>query len=1579
MKIRFLFLFIAPFVLAQPLVAGEQGDDSPVGVSGIQTAITTGGLVDPYTGSGQRQIDDLEVPSAVGKYPLRWTRYFNSHLTYHDNKLGGSWRFSYLDYKHLTSENACTPDGRRISDDYGVEEKVETPYPYTSRILHLPDGGQVVMNAVGSFYVPVQIVDPYGLVTTIVTTGSGSSKITKITEPGGRYLQVNWDTTGNLITTVQAFDGIAGHSAIASVTYTWGNFTVGGTTVKVLTEVKYNDVTTTSYTSAYYTYTDQTYQQPLCTYPFGNVTYHAALLATSDDVRYHGAMRQLAYSYYPLHNKTRVSSEKNLVTGEAVTTITGVQQTGTTTATETRGDGATRNFNYYSVDRCPDCPPPDSEPCQDPTPTDGKLSSFTDFFGHTTTLTYETNDLLASAGFITAVTDANNHTTTYTRQTGSWGITKITYPDGTSIEQTFWAAPNDTNSQTQPYYLSSRTFQHGPTDPAYTVVYTRDSSNRITRKDYPTPDATGLDPTPAAVYETFAYNNFNEVLAHRMTNGAYEYFKYDSRGLLTDKTNPTWNYYNYDVNNLGNWPSNEPAVHNTYYTTGPWTDRIQTVTYPANASGLSASETYDYDRAYDVNGENSGASTAQAAVAGRGLVTRITHGDGKYQAFGYDKYGNKLWQEDELRHRTTMTYDAYRRVLTTKDPLNHTITNSYVPTGKTSSWITTSSLPFSTTLASGKQTTFEYDANWRKRFVHQAPNTADAANTEWRYDEGTGNIGHLTTMVDPRGYATTYGYDIRDRQTSVTDALNHTTSCHYNLRGQKDTETLANGQVATNIYDKLNRVIQVQTTRDATTTDVRNVAYDAAGNQVKFQDENATARSDTTNIYRNTYDFANRITSASYPNNLHEDTSYDAAGNVVTYKNRAGAIKTFGQFDIRNRSHYFSWNDGITPWQSTNYDDASRVTQIANSVSTINNGYSDDNLLTTQEEWTSVNNDNNHRTVTYVYDADHNRQTITYPSGTLFNYNYTQRNQVSSIADSVQNHIVDYTFDASGNITNRALDNGTSTAYTVDQVNRDTAVAHTLAPNTVIKRFDYAYNNVNDILAVRRDNNTNDGDGYRYDLTQEILEYKQNGAVDLVAGTVTNPQTDTNLTFDGCGNTTSSSLNGGASGTFVIDYLNEYTTFNNQSVTNDSDGDVLGYNGWTYTYDAQNRLLNASSGNTTIATFYYDGLNRQIARSINGVVTFSVWDGDWAILEEYGTGNVVTQKYLQGYHGLVKTFVGTPVYYYQDELGSTSHIANSTGGLVESYQYNLYGKPKVYDASGQYQQNATPQAKDLGNGGARWIPELALYDDRNRFMSPDLGRFIQPDPIGFKGDASNLYRYCHNDWANKTDPMGTSDYALAEHYAGEYGTKVWQNEKLGEASQRLAALQQRLNDKIAFGYGATQISGLVNKIEHLQQSISVVGQVLGPKVDYKNAPMGNPNSPYAPTSLKILERPREGNATFTNYHLQAMHGGTPLTGDIAARETVTLDPKSKANFRYDFGNTNRDFIHGRKGSFPDQVGLVKYIGGVARSVKLAPNAKADIWKTQTYQVWYEGARYNIPGSFTQHTVVSGPTVTNDLY
>jgi RHS repeat-associated protein len=162
----------------------------------------------------------------------------------------------------------------------------------------------------------------------------------------------------------------------------------------------------------------------------------------------------------------------------------------------------------------------------------------------------------------------------------------------------------------------------------------------------------------------------------------------------------------------------------------------------------------------------------------------------------------------------------------------------------------------------------------------------------------------------------------------------------------------------------------------------------------------------------------------------------------------------------------------------------------------------------------------------------------------------------------------------------------------------------------------------------------------------------------------------------------------------------------------------------------------------------------QIARSINSAVTFNVWD-DWELIEEYAASNVVTAKYLQGAHGPIKSLVNNIYYFYQDELGSTSHITDATGHLLEYYKYDLYGKPTYWDASGNPLAGSNPlyNVRDLFSG-ERWMPEIGMYDLRNRFYLPDLGRFMQPDPIGFKGDSSNLYRYCGNDWASKTDPMG---------------------------------------------------------------------------------------------------------------------------------------------------------------------------------------------------------------------------------
>jgi RHS repeat-associated protein len=132
--------------------------------------------------------------------------------------------------------------------------------------------------------------------------------------------------------------------------------------------------------------------------------------------------------------------------------------------------------------------------------------------------------------------------------------------------------------------------------------------------------------------------------------------------------------------------------------------------------------------------------------------------------------------------------------------------------------------------------------------------------------------------------------------------------------------------------------------------------------------------------------------------------------------------------------------------------------------------------------------------------------------------------------------------------------------------------------------------------------------------------------------------------------------------------------------------------------------------------------------------------------------------YLQGAHGVIKSLLNN-IYYYQDKLGSTTHIADGSGALLESYRYDLYGTPTYYDSLNNPLSTTHYAVNDL-YAGERWIGELSMYDLRNRFMSPELGRFLQSDPIGFKGDASNLYRYCGNDPVGRIDPMGLFDINL---------------------------------------------------------------------------------------------------------------------------------------------------------------------------------------------------------------------------
>jgi RHS repeat-associated protein len=1100
------------------LLLAEQGDDNPTGVSGVHNGnITTGGSYDPYTGNAVRQIDDIVVPGAVGAYPLKWTRYFNSHCSYHRGSSGGQWHFSYIGYAYEfgAAHEAYFPDGRYLAFGqplYGVPEYDDNPYVpgsgYPRCSLRLPDGGQVIFLATDPYghYAVSQMIDPYGQPTNIVTTGTGSNKQTRITEPGGRYLLASYDASGN-VTQVQAFDGISGDPPIQSVTYTWASQQFAHGTYNVLTNVAYSDGS-----SAAYTYLEGEFRgAPICGYPYtpGGFPQYAAILSTCDDVRYEGPMRQIAYKYQVTSDgtSTRILSENHLVNGQAaevVSSVTGDNSNGV--AVETRGDGPTRTFNYHRGCRPPNCPPPDSDPCPgSPFPLDGKLTSYTDFQGHNTTLNYEA-DGGAGDGYISSVVDVNNHTTTYVRS-GTWGITSIIYPatatepNGSSISQTFWP------DQGHPWYLLTRTNERG-----YTVQYHRNPANSptnpnaITEKDY-------LDANGATMEsETFAYNNFGQMTVHHMRNGAYQYFQYDGRGLLLQKTNPTWTFYS-------TFPSaqQEAITQYSYYSAADtrggascasWIDRLKTEVDPRGNS-----TTYEYDNAYDVNGQNSGAPSG-IPKAGRGLVTKIRypqdiHGGtiigGTYKTFCYDKYGNKLWEQNELGQQTTSQYDDFRRITRVTDAVGNFTTNAYVPTGKTSSYITTSKLPFVTTAPEGqstnKTTNFYYDPDWQKTRTQESPGTSVEANTYFGYDP----LGNLTYVTDPRGtgandpnYTTTTNYDQRNRKWHVTDPQGHITTFGYDPTSNITSLARPDGSIESKIYDELNRVttdtIPKEGSPTSPTVSILNQFFyyrqpastQMCGQLQKFID--GEGRSTFFN-----YDPAGNKTQLIYPDNSSQGWLYDLNYNLTKRTTVNGVYQSL-TYDERNRKLTRTWsNAGILPAAAAEnatfqYDAAGRLANATNGSSAVTRGYDAAGELTSDtQNVTGLGAIN----VQYTYTAT--KQTRLYVTGAGYDYTfgYDAMGRFQAISPTGGSVAFQYYYDAASNEVERNnLLNSVGQFYSRDNLSRMTERDVKLT-TSVISSEAYGYDAMSRLASTAREDGKQDALTYWLDGELNTVQYAQ--------------------------------------------------------------------------------------------------------------------------------------------------------------------------------------------------------------------------------------------------------------------------------------------------------------------------------------------------------------------------------------------------------------------------------------------------------------------------------------------------------
>src|SRR5882724_2993907 len=619
--------------------------------------------------------------------------------------------------------------------------------------LRRGDGGKVLFRPapVATVYQACQIIDPNGQVTTVDYDSSG--RITRVTEPGGRYLEFFYQnfsywaqtdppmlTSEDVISMIRSNDGRGNVIETVSYGYEWVWIANVGGSARMynLKTVSYDDLSAASYN----------YESANTNYTANSISHESAQVVQScDDPRYAGPMKQIQYDYVNLSEASlqfvgrgQLKAEKN-VYGQVVSRInfpTSYTFPAFQQRTETRGDGPSRFYDYLA-------------------------SSWTDFKNHTFTSVSQSSP----PGW--RIIDARNNATTYEIEPVLGALKKITHPgDGSTKEYIF----TDSNN---PYYHYGEKDENGNW-----TFFDRDPVNhRVTQIRYPD-DST----------EQFTYNGLGQVLTHQLRSGGTETFTYDTRGLKQTSYPP--------ATESDPDPWNHPTRY-YYYQSGPNTDRLYEVEDPRE----NWTE-YEYNpRGQVTHLQHQDYSYVQSAYNLDGTL-----------AWTYDE--NHPGGATDENQRTRYTYDEYKRVLTVTNPMGETTENCYAldpawadPTLRQPLLHTTNALRY-TKSPMQKNIVYGYDENFRKQYQVAAFGTpADEAWTFFDYDE----VGNLNWIQDPRWKVTRFGYDARNRKIWMDDPIaadrnnsGHTMNWEYNAVGNKTKETRTDEGFRTWDYDSMNRL-----------------------------------------------------------------------------------------------------------------------------------------------------------------------------------------------------------------------------------------------------------------------------------------------------------------------------------------------------------------------------------------------------------------------------------------------------------------------------------------------------------------------------------------------------------------------------------------------------------------------------------------------------------------------------------------------------------------------------------------------------------------------------------------------------
>jgi RHS repeat-associated protein len=714
--------------------------------------------------------------------------------------------------------------------------------------------------------------------------------------------------------------------------------------------------------------------------------------------------------------------------------------------------------------------------------------------------------------------------------------------------------------------------------------------------------------------------------------------------------------------------------------------------------------------------------------AGRLAVS--TEPNGQVTRYEYDANGRQtaVTVEDQSgnAYRTEYEYDAAGRTVKVTDALQHETRYVYDAAGRgvktvfhDDTWTETKYSP------SGKIVEERDQAGRVTKYEYNSAGDRTAVILPLVRDVGSGN-----ELVHPR---IEYAYDKYGNLTTVTDANGHQTRFTYNAFGQQLTRELPTGETDHRVFDNIGRLSYEVDAKGQVAT----YLYDSL-DRLSGKDFYAAGAATPDDWVRYEYDDFDRVTQVRDPRG-ESAYVYDVRNQLIEVASPEGVVHY--EYDPLTRAHVRTYTG----------DPDAPTSDIAYGYDLF--GYLE-TVTVLRQDGESV--PESLQTTSYAYDAVGNLARVVLPNGVTGTYEYDTLNRLTSLSYKDAADIVlesfDYALTPDGRRdsvtdTRRESDGTYSTAvldYIYDELGRLTREDVDSTVDARDYAVDYLYDLVGNRLTKSVDND-HDGaideiSGYTYDQSDRLVsEIRGNVVVDYTydanGSLVFMRTTDNGLETD--------------EATYLYDVRNRLI-----AVDNDADG----VNDVEYAYDdGGHRVAQTTNGETTLLLLD--------ARNPSGVAQ---------VLEEKTAAGAVTASYVHGFAPIIQCRDGQLRFYVGDGSRTTRLLTDSDGAIADRYSYDAFGvllehegvttNPHLFvgewldPITGRYNLRARDYDPAYGRltqgdplrGTDPSVLNQYVYanDDPVNFVDPT-GRFSLAGMVGAIGAVASLYS------------IGASTYAIA--------------------------------------------------------------------------------------------------------------------------------------------------------------------------------------------------------------------------